>query len=345
MISQRFLKIFVILASISISVLFIELFLTLFYEQKLSGPYKLDGLTVNKHFTFNGITGYSLVPNISDNKRSIHTDAFGFRKTSRAYDASKKSIIFVGDSTVFGWGVKDEETFVYKLSIDPVFDRFNVINMGVPSYSLSNIVATIRNVVPKYNPEIVVISVLWPWGPVNKMKNKGMRDDYWEILDLEFYRTIFQKRDKYVDDHPWRPKIILFMRDIYYGIRYKDEIKGNLTRPGVDDFSMNREQEEQYAMVYIRSLLQVTEYLRSQNVRVIFYVHPYSYTVFDPKYLNLGKYGYEILISNLNSVDLKYLLRSTYRGKNLYLDGCHLTPEGNDVFKNIMTQDIIPLVK
>lgn len=331
MTNQKVLKISVILITSIVTLLIIELFLMLFYKPS----YKIDGIQHNKHLMFDEATGYSLKPNINDKIRSICTDSFGFRKTSKAYNALKKSIIFVGDSVVFGWGVKDEETFVYKLSLDHQFDSFNIINMGVPAYGPGAIMATIKNKVPKYNPKIVVISVLWPSGDINKFKSDGLSYDFGAI-DFDFYRKILSKNSKYLDEEPWRPKIYMLLRENYYRIKYKEETKRNLTRAEVDYFMLNRKQEEAYALSRARFLMQNTEFLRSQNVITIFYIHPAMYTIFDPNYLGLGMNSYGILIDKLHAIDMKPFIRSAYKGKSLYLDAWHLTPEGNDVVKDIM---------
>ena len=65
------------------------------------------GKAGSKQYTYDDITGYSLRRNISDQVLGINTDQFGNRNTARKYDKKKKSILFVGDSSVFGWGVRE----------------------------------------------------------------------------------------------------------------------------------------------------------------------------------------------------------------------------------------------
>ena len=123
------------------------------------------GKAGSKQYTYDDITGYSLRRNISDQVLGINTDQFGNRNTARKYDKKKKSILFVGDSTVFGWGVRDEDSYVYLLSKKPKFACFNIINLGVPSYSLGNIKEVIDNKSLQYDPLIIFTSITWPWKP------------------------------------------------------------------------------------------------------------------------------------------------------------------------------------
>jgi len=136
--------------------------------------YPIYGLASAEHYTFDPKTGYSLIPHIKDDKQLITTDEYGFR-TTKKYDPNLESIIFVGDSTVFGWGVKDSVTFPYKIATD-----YNVINMGVPAYSVAHIKEVLTKKVPKFNPKIVFVSILWPWKPFDSYSN----EDAWKEIDI-----------------------------------------------------------------------------------------------------------------------------------------------------------------
>src|SRR5436190_424667 len=155
-----------------------------------SDSYKVDGLTTGDHFTFDSKTGYALIPNILDKRRGITTDQYGNRITSAA--RHEKSIVLLGDSTVFGWGVRDEDTFAYKLARDPRFADYTIVNAGVPSYSLGHIVATLDEKVSQYNPAVVVISVLWPWKAFDEKAYGGQ--DGWKTIDFDFYKILFPVR-------------------------------------------------------------------------------------------------------------------------------------------------------
>ena len=158
--------------------------------------YPSEGLANPIHYTFDSISGYSLIPNINDIARQITTDQYGFRVTGRTYDESKSSIIFVGDSTVFGWAVKDTATFAYLLADRFAHHDLNFINMGVPSYSLGHIGQVLKYKVPEYDPTLVFVSILWPWLPFNSYSNT----EAWKTVDFDFYRQTIPARTEFVGD-------------------------------------------------------------------------------------------------------------------------------------------------
>lgn len=85
--------------------------------------------------------GWDLIPNSSKSQYNTdflvtyNIDSDGFRKTVDQYsrDQSRKKIIVLGDSFVFGIGVKDEETMVSVAQKNLV--RYQLINAGVSGYS------------------------------------------------------------------------------------------------------------------------------------------------------------------------------------------------------------------
>jgi len=66
----------------------------------------------------------------------IYTDSYGFRVPDKNfnYSQNKSSIFFIGDSTTFGNGVKEENTFVGKLRAKK--NEFNFFNSSVPGYQI-----------------------------------------------------------------------------------------------------------------------------------------------------------------------------------------------------------------
>src|SRR3989338_8690922 len=175
--------------------------------------YSLKGLARPYHYTFDPMTGYAMIPNIHDDNQSITTDEYGFRTTGKTIEPGKESIIFVGDSTVFGWGVKDASTFPYLIAQNENLKEFNVINMGVPAYSIGHIVSVIKNKVPRFKPKIVFVSILWPWKPFDAYSSSTA----WEKIDYDFYKQTIPLRSNFVAQAPlWErltPRLILFLRD------------------------------------------------------------------------------------------------------------------------------------
>jgi hypothetical protein len=294
--------------------------------------YPVSGLAVPDHYTFDPVTGYSLIPNINDKKQQITTDKNGFRSTGREFDASKESIIFVGDSTVFGWGVKDTDTFVYILSQENTFKNYNVINMGVPSYSVGHICQVLKYKVPTYNPHIVMVSILWPWKPYTSYSSP----EAWKKVDYDFYKATIPRRNNYHPPHALRdmlaPHIYIVVRDIFYKFTYKKQIQENLVRPRPRDFDVTRQEEEKLAEEHIELLREAVEPLLRRGVKVIFYIHPYQHTLFSQEHRFVGRWGKELMLKRLGAYDPSEFIVKNFTGEPLFIDGCHLTPKGNQVF-------------
>jgi len=307
----------------------------------LSGHiYSLKGLTQPYHFTYDSITGYSLIPNIKDQNQEITTDKYGFRSTGKPFDLKKESIIFVGDSTVFGWGVGDNESFPYLIAEDKLLNDFNIINMGVPSYSIGHIAAVLKYKVPKFNPRLVFVAILWPWKPFSAYSTK----DAWKNIDYGFYEKTIPLRTEFKLQLPlWHylvPKTFYAIRDYYYRIRYKDEFNRNLTRPGTRNFSISAEDEIKLAEEHIKLLQEAAKPLVKEGIKVIFYIHPYQYTVFHKKYKHLGEVGRKLMTENLNALYLGDFLMREFTNEPFFIDGSHLNESGHKLYEKYFLEII-----
>ena len=119
------------------------------------------GKVISIHYTYDEKVGYTLRPNIKDALRSINTDSKANRVVKYPFDPNKRTVAFIGDSTVFGYLVKDGESFPYLLSEKN--PKLNIVNMGVPAYGVENIEATLEYKLEELKPEVVFVSILWPF--------------------------------------------------------------------------------------------------------------------------------------------------------------------------------------
>lgn len=73
----------------------------------------------------------------------------------------EKRIIVTGDSSIYGWGVKDKETYAYLLEQE-LRKRFptpiEVINLGVPGYSTEQTKKLLQKVGWQYEPDLLIVS-------------------------------------------------------------------------------------------------------------------------------------------------------------------------------------------
>ena len=319
-------------------------------------------------YTFDNITGYSLRKNISDQVLGVNTDEFGNRITFREYDNKKRSILFVGDSTVFGWGVVDTESYVYLLSKNPKFSCLNIINLGVPSYSLGNIKKVISEKSIKYNPVIIFTSITWPWKPFEDEFYGTNPSEDWKKVNIDFFKENIISRDgykrRYIFGHYTKYLIetLLGRFKLYILPIIKNSFDENsnflleiqdkeryVVRPGIRDFDITPKEELNYANDHLLELKKAENNLKSIQVtnppKFFYYMHPYYYTINIPKYSSKGKLGYDYLVKNLPAIDMKSKLIDSYLSdvklKDIYFDGSHLTPKGNEIWSEIIERKLL----
>jgi hypothetical protein len=91
-------------------------------------------VTNKKNYRYTCVAG-----NQSYKPWTLITDANGFRVGLNQYHENLENIVFLGASTLFGWGVEGDKTIpskFYQLLSPDQQKRFGVINASVPAYSL-----------------------------------------------------------------------------------------------------------------------------------------------------------------------------------------------------------------
>lgn len=150
--------------SVSLSVLFIEIFLT-----KANYPYqgcKTISATAEEYLgDFNQMTGWSYKPQISfyqvRRQYEYHFDKFGIRAPSPHHElsAEKPRILFIGDSVTFGEELNYDQTFVAQIS-QLLGDKFEVVNLGVQGYGTDQSLALMKQLIDQIQPKYVVYTFI-----------------------------------------------------------------------------------------------------------------------------------------------------------------------------------------
>jgi lysophospholipase L1-like esterase len=118
---------------------------------------------------------YELIPNLSviipykilKKNLPVTINSDGFRGKSIPIHKSPQSIriVGIGDSLMFGWGVKDEEVYLSILSelLNSNYPKFSweFINMAVEGYNTVMEVETLKEKGLQYKPDIVIIHYAW----------------------------------------------------------------------------------------------------------------------------------------------------------------------------------------
>lgn len=115
---------------------------------------------------------------------SVVTNAAGFR-SSREYTKDippgKKRAVFLGDSFVFGFGVKEEETFAAR--IESLLPRYESINLGVPGYGIDQIYLAYKEIGKQYKADYVFICVFAEdfWRASRRFADSGQAKPYFTL--------------------------------------------------------------------------------------------------------------------------------------------------------------------
>ena len=109
---------------------------------------------------------WSLVPNTEFKTGDDITriNAIGLREHLLPNERKKpreKRIIVTGDSSIYGWGLRDNETYAVVLERE-LRSRFNVpievINFGVPGYSTEQSIRLLNKLGWDYEPDLLIVS-------------------------------------------------------------------------------------------------------------------------------------------------------------------------------------------
>jgi lysophospholipase L1-like esterase len=121
--------------------------------------------------------GFALTPGFWS--PGVRVSREGLRETSSRAEADTSDslvILALGDSTTFGWGVRDEDSWPAQLErlLDAPGRRVRVLNAGVPSYTSSQVKLQLAELLERKRPDVILASVLWndlwfsridPWYP------------------------------------------------------------------------------------------------------------------------------------------------------------------------------------
>lgn len=132
---------------------------------------------------------FTLKPNFRDNRYGawasvqgykLHIDGFGFREGTHKTDVNCASVVFLGDSIPFGWGIRDEATLPSKFQdrVAAAGDPRCVINAAAPSYSLFQAAARFeKEVAGRFPVDTVYLQAYDPASQV-VLEGRGWQPDH-----------------------------------------------------------------------------------------------------------------------------------------------------------------------
>ncbi|MCB9225546.1 MAG: SGNH/GDSL hydrolase family protein [Chitinophagales bacterium] len=112
-----------------------------------------------KIYEYDSLLGWRIKPNYSTttfcNDKTFTSDSLGIRKNGHQSLASKKTILFIGDSFVEGCEVSDFNTL--PAFIEQLDSSYHVINAGVGGYGFDQIYLYMKRLLHVFSPNIIVL--------------------------------------------------------------------------------------------------------------------------------------------------------------------------------------------
>ncbi len=282
--------------------------------------------------------GFALKPGFQNSMYRI--DKEGFRSEQSLKDLNNTYIILaLGESTTFGWGVDDNETYPYFLtqSLQQNPSKPQIINGGVPSYTSAQVLVYLNEILEKgtIDPDMILVNILW--------------NDIW-------YSTVENwHKDLLIYQKP--PSLLLFLNTY-----------SHFFNALVMDFSQNDTPEEKVDLVnkkalayYKQNLETIAERCQKENIPLLFVAPPFDadhmveeglnefhIRYSKPFFIKTAKRYLETLSEVASAyhipvishqLDIRYLHQ-----KSLFLDALHPTAEGNKIMADDVAVGITELL-
>ena len=266
--------------------------------------------------------------------KKVFLDKYGYRVPSNdfKYKNSTNKIVFIGDSVLFGSGVKEEETFIGKLR--KAKNNKSLINAAIVGNDISSILNDIKKNNKLFNTDNFFIILTLDDILSNKKKNNKNENN----LKNE---SFFQKLKK----NYFLAKINLFLRSRSHTYLW---IKGIITKPSERYFfeSFNYYNDEDKINFFRNNLEEIKNISNTNKLKTKFVILPYEYQVrnnCDGKLLM----PQEKIIKILDKEDMQYInltkdFCNNSNSEKLYLnfDPVHLSKKGHDLVFNILREKV-----
>ena len=210
-------------------------------------------------------------------------------------------IITLGDSFTMGKGVEDDQTFSVLLesilnielgNCDSEFERVEVLNAGVDSYSpiLSYLYLTHR--LKDLDPDMVLLN-LDNSDLIQEMAYRGIavHDDQGNIVGVpggESKRHLSTKFRDWVENNLYITRLLLFYTNKWLG--YKDlTVKGVVSRANAEVIAHTLESDQidrtqQWNDIF-ESLVSIREFTNQRSIKFLVSVYPWAHQVSDDEWV------------------------------------------------------------
>lgn len=289
------------------------------------------------YFTFDiydSTKGWKTKQNITDMEvfedKTLNTNSIGIRgKTEYSIekDSDKSRFFIIGDSFTFGEDVSDNETYPYYLQ--ELLPNSEIMNFGVHGYGHDQMLISLKEQGPKYNPDYVILGFIEPDTKRNMVNFRDYAKPKFKIKKGKLILTSVPVPTP-GSNLKWdwtRPRIIDVFAIIKHRIREKtgkyDTEKAELAKALLNEI--------------------VIECKKINAVPIFVYI-PLIPEVYTNEYMVSGeKYLLEICDNNsdvLFFTTRPYLMNKGMKG-TVYKDKGHWGPEGNYAIAEAIKQYLI----
>jgi hypothetical protein len=266
--------------------------------------------------------------------KKVFIDKYGYRvsKNDFVYSDEARKFIFIGDSVLFGSGVKNEDTFIDKLrKTNP---KSLIVNAGIIGNNINEILYDIKKndkIFSKSNFYVVLTLDDIIGNTLVKNLNEGDKQKI-NVVDKLKGNFFFKK-------------INLFLRSKSYTYLF---LKGIITKPSERYFyeSFNRYKSNENINYFEEKVSEINSFILKKKKRVTFIILPYEYqTRNNCKEQFLLPQNKLIKIFKKNKISFINFTQefcSYYKPKKLYInfDPVHLSKEGHNLVFKLLNKEI-----
>lgn len=161
------------------------------------------------------IRGWALAANLRDVEvfegKRLNTDAHGLRGAREVPFEKSPGVLRVaifGDSFTFGEEVGDDETFAHQLEL--LLPGVEVLNFGVHGYGHDQELLYLREALPLYHPDIVLVGHVTDDSMRNMLAFRSFAKPWFRISGggLELHGTPVPTPSQVLASHPWSSRLI-----------------------------------------------------------------------------------------------------------------------------------------
>lgn len=289
-------------------------------------------------FMKDDVLGWKLRPNTSDFSRKVRVtiNSKGLRGPELPYakHARTKRILYLGDSVTFGFGLKDEEAYPFRVQalLNRVLDdSIETLNAGVDGYSPWQECAYLTSEGLRYEPDLVVVSFV-----LNDVTEKGWLDG-WQLQSTR------HSNESLFEELAARSNILYFVKKIGNRIRFGNDTQSGARKAetlyvGHLVYHPDRLEVQQAWRAALEDLGKIFDVCKEHHTPVLLVVFPFAFQFDNAEALSspqrvLCNFARE---NNIPAIDLLSLLdeRMKVTGtkpEDYFVDDLHPSPLGSRI--------------